>query len=475
MQAVKPWRWRKMTGLSARLLALTCLFVMIAEVLIYVPSIARFRRTYLEDQIAKAHLAVLALEATAGASLSDQLEMDLLYLSGALAVSLKAPDRRVLMLGSDVPARIDLVIDLRRQTALSWIGGAFAALTTGKNRVLQVIGDSPRTPLAEIEVLIYEAPLRRQMLAYSVRILTLSIVISVITASLLYISLLWLIVRPIQRLTDRIVRFRRHPELAPDDAATLGGHRPRQDEIGIAETAFCEMQAEVYAALRQKTRLAMLGGAVARINHDLRNVLARAVLASDQLSALDQPDVQRIAAPLYAAIDRAVALCGRTLEYVSNERPPLRQGRLSLDQLVDEIASELPGVADGEPAPPSVRCTTGLVLTADREQLYRLFSNLILNAANAGARTVEVTAMAEPAGWLIRIADDGPGIPAAVRTRLFEPFATAPGGQGFGLGLAIAREIADAHGVALELEKSDGEGTVFALRWPLTAADKRQL
>ncbi|MCU0839320.1 MAG: HAMP domain-containing histidine kinase [Rhodospirillales bacterium] len=461
-----------MTGLSARLLALTCLFVMIAEVLIYVPSIARFRRTYLEDQIAKAHLAVLALEATAEASLSDQLEKDLLYLSGALAVALKAPDRRVLMLGSDVPARIDLVIDVRRQTALSWIGGAFGALTAGNHRVLQVVGDSPRTPLAEIEVLIYEAPLRRQMLAYSVRILTLSIVISVITALLLYVSLLWLIVRPIQRLTDRIVCFRRHPELAPDEAATLGGDRPRHDEIGIAETAFREMQADVHAALRQKTRLAMLGGAVARINHDLRNVLARAVLASDQLSALNQPEVQRIAAPLYAAIDRAVALCGRTLEYVSDERPPLRQAPVSLDHLAAEIAAELPGIADGEPAPLTVRCATGLVLNADRDQLYRLFSNLILNAANAGARTVDVTAVAVPGGWHVRIADDGPGIPAAVRDRLFQPFATAPGGQGFGLGLAIAREIADAHGAVLDLETSDGEGTVFTLKWPLTGGQQ---
>ncbi len=200
------------TGLSVRLLALTVVFVMLSEVLIFLPSIARFRRVALEDHVAKAHLAVLALEATPDAMISESLAKHLLFLASAHAVILKEADRRMLMLGGEMPPTVDATFDLRETMMTDWIEDAFDALFRRGNRVLRVVGSSPQMPDVQIEVLIDEQPLREAMLSYSQRILKLSIAISLLTAALVYFSLQWLMVRPILRLTDSMVRFRQNPE-----------------------------------------------------------------------------------------------------------------------------------------------------------------------------------------------------------------------------------------------------------------------
>ena len=113
------WWW--LTGLSGRLLALTVAFVMLAEVLVFVPSISRFRLDYLQERIAKAHLAILALEATPDHMIDQRLESELLYHAGAYSIVLKSPDRRMLMLSATMPAAIDATIgphvDLQQDVA----------------------------------------------------------------------------------------------------------------------------------------------------------------------------------------------------------------------------------------------------------------------------------------------------------------------------------------------------------------------
>ena len=97
----------------------------------------------------------------------------------------------------------------------------------------------------------------------------------------------------------------------------------RQDEIGVAERELASMQRDLYGSLQQKTRLAALGAAVARIQHDLRNILANAKLASDRLSTIEDPVVKRLTPRLVASLDRAVALATQTLRYGrADERPP---------------------------------------------------------------------------------------------------------------------------------------------------------
>ena len=347
------------TGLSARLLLLTVLFVMLAEVLIYVPSIARFRRDDLDDRLAKAHLAMLALEATPDNMVSKALETTLLKHAGAYAIALSEPDRKMLMLGEGAPPPVDASVDLREETAAGMIANAFSTLVQTRNRVLKITGRSPAEPLGTIAIVIDESPLRAQLRAFSIRILTLSIIISLITAGLVFFALQWLMVRPVVQLTEAMTRFRQNPE---DDAGVLRPDR-RGDEIGLAQRELAVMQTQIRTALREKSQLAALGGAVARINHDLRNALSTAALASDRLSGIADPEVQRVTPKLYQAIDRAIALCTQTLDFVRDVKSTLRMSSFALDQAVAEVAAEVVD-AHGEPLP--VRCRGGeLMIEAD--------------------------------------------------------------------------------------------------------------
>lgn len=457
-----PYRRRLLTGLSARLLALTICFVMVAEVLIYLPSVARFRDDYLREQITKAHLAALALQASPSGTVVQALTTELLLHAGAHAIVLKVPDRRMLMLADRMPPTVDATFDLREQNLADAIGDALMTLLQRENRILRVIGATPRDPAAVVEVLLDETPLRKAMYGFSWRILTLSILISLITASLVYLVLQWLMVRPILRLTESMVRFRSEPE---NERAAIRASS-RSDEIGVAERELEEMQKQLRQALRQRARLAALGTAVAKIHHDLRNTLASAVLASDRLADIDDPEVQRLAPRLYRAIDRAVALTSRTLEFAGEEGAPLRESAFKLGDLLHEVTEAAP--APGGVAPSCVVLGEALdvMVSGDRPQLFRVFSNLLLNAAQAGAHSVRLETGLRDGLVSVHVSDDGPGIPAAARDKLFRPFAAGRAG-GTGLGLCIAKEIVAAHGGAISLVRSDGNGTIFRIELPL--------
>lgn len=448
------------------------LFVMVAEVLIYVPSVSRFRKVYLEDQIAKASLAVTAAQAQPGQELARALAMDLLFHADAYAIVLETPDRRLAMLSRDMPPAVDATFDLRDRGNLIWIPEAFSTLRHRDNRVMRLLAASPQNAAATLEVILNEAPLRDAMLAFSWRILTLSIIISVITAGLVYLSLQWLLVRPIRRMCDSILRFRQHPE---DETATMPD-TGRSDELGVAQRELARMQTELRAALRQKTYLAALGSAVAKIHHDLRNTLATAVLASDYLSSIEDPAVKRIAPKLYNAISRAVAMCSRTLDYVRETPRPLEPAVFPVADLVEDVkemlsAPEAIGTeADNGNGQPPPRHVDGLGLDTriygDRDQLFRVVANLALNAAQAGATTIRIEATDHGDGVTIDVVDDGPGIPAAVQGALFQPGSNIGRAGGTGLGLTIAREIVQAHGGAFVLAATGPEGTRFRITLP---------
>ncbi|MCU0893279.1 MAG: HAMP domain-containing histidine kinase [Rhodospirillales bacterium] len=447
-------------GLSARLLLLTVLFVMLAEVLIFVPSIARFRRNDLEDRLAKAHLAMLALEATPDNMVSKSLETTLLKHAGAYAIVLAEPDRKMLMLGEAAPPPVEATVDLREETAAGMIAAAFSTLVQTRNRVLKITGASPAEAGGTIAAIIDASPLRARLRAFSIRILTLSVIISLITAGLVFFALQWLMVRPVVQLTQAMTRFRQNPE---DDVGVLRPGR-RRDEIGLAQHELAAMQTQIRTALREKSQLAALGGAVARINHDLRNALSTAALASDRLSGIADPEVQRVTPKLYQAIDRAIALCTQTLDFVRDIKPTLRKTLFPLNQAVSEVEAELVD-AGGEPLP--VGCRGGeLIVEADKTQFLRVLSNLAHNAAQAGARRILVEASRRGDRLLIDIGDDGPGIAAAVQTQLFKPFAMTGRHGGSGLGLAIAREIVRAHGGDLTLVATGPGGSVFRIDLP---------
>ena len=457
---------RAASGLSARLLVLTVLFVLLGEIFIYVPSIARYRLVFLEERIEAARIAALAVEASPDGMVTEELRAALLDRAGVETVSLKRTGTRRLVLAGDMPATIDASFDLREETPMRLIAEAADTLRHGGERTIRVMGVAPGDSSdTVVDIVLPEAPMFASMLDYSGRILVLSIILAFVVAGLVYLSLHWLMVLPLGRMTDSLVSFRR----APEDTAATVRVSGRRDEIGVAQRELQVMQRRVRAALRQRARLAAVGAGVAKINHDLRNMLATAAVLTDRLAMARDPEVQRLAHPLVAAIDRAITLCTHTLSFATGRLPAPRRTSFALAPLVDDVGAALSvdenAVIWRNDVPPVLQ------VTADRDQLYRVIINLAQNAVQAlacrdGDGTVRIGAWDDAGDTVVEVADTGPGIPAPVREHLFEAFADGGRGEGTGLGLAIARELMRNHGGDIHLEQSDASGTVFTLRIP---------
>ncbi|MCH8237724.1 MAG: HAMP domain-containing histidine kinase [Proteobacteria bacterium] len=469
MPETQPHRPGFINSLSFRLLLLTMFFVMLAEFLIWTPSVARYRKVYLEENIARAHLSMLAIENMPEREVDKGLEETLLFHTEAYGIVLNRPQRRMLMVSKDMPPKVDLTVDLRVGSFFGFIVDAYSALRQDENRILRVIGPSPKDPKVTIEVLIDEAPMRAAMWDYSRRILNLSIGISLFTAGLVYLSLQLLIVRPMRRITESMMRFR----AAPEDTTRAITPSMRADEVGIAQRELAVMQEELRAALRQKTRLAALGVAVAKVNHDLRNSLATAVLASDRLADIDDPEVKSVLPRLLNAIDRAVNLCSQTLNFVGDSKVQLDLSRFALGGLVDEAGAEVKsGGGEGQPVGWNNEVPPGVEIEADREQLFRVLSNLGHNAVEAGAGEVRVSTWREGEWIYLDVADDGPGLTPKARDKLFQPFAGTARDGGTGLGLVIVRDIMRAHGGDVSLLDGEGAGATFRLKLPADRGDR---
>jgi signal transduction histidine kinase len=448
------------TGLSARLLLLTVFFVMLSEVLIFLPSVARDRLAFLEDRIDAARLAVFALEATPDNMVSQTLANELLVDVGAHGIVVHKEDA-TLMIDSEMPPTPDATVDLRQVGMFRLMRDALGTLFRSDNRILRVLDVSRKEPGVVVELLLDEAPLRDEMWNFGGRLLGVSIVISLITAALVYVSLQWLLVAPMRRLTQGMIKFREDPQ----DASRVIEPAKRRDEVGQAQRELAAMQEALRQALNQKERLAALGTAVTKINHDLRNILSTMRLLSDSIAASAVPEVRRVAPSLVAAIDRAVALCTGTITYTREGAPTLKRVRFALAGLVEEIADL--GLKSGEtPLHVENDVPPIIIAAADRDQLFRVLQNLTQNAAEAGAHVVTWSAVEANGVLLMEIADDGPGMAPKARDNLFKPFAGSARPGGTGLGLAIAREVMRAHGGDIALDETTAAGTIFRLTLP---------
>lgn len=462
---------RLVSGLSARLLLLTIFFVMLSEVLIYVPSIARFRLAYLEERLDAAWIATLALSVAPGRMVSDNLERQLLLGAHARAVVLRSKDRRELFLSEPMPVDIHAAFDLRSATPYSLIVDAFGALlfdAPDGGRIIQIIGPPRNDTDLYLEVILNEAPLVDAMYDFSVRILSLSIVISLITAGLVFFSLQWLMVRPIRRITDSMTEFREDPE-NPQSAIVPSD---RSDEIGIAQRALADMQQDLRASLAQKSRLATLGAAVSKVSHDLRNILASTQLVSQRLASSTDPTVKRLTPRLYRAIDRAITLCTDTLEFGrAGERLP-RRVLFPLDTLIPDLRLTV-GTEPGSDVVLIDNIETDLEIDGDPEQIFRILLNLTQNAVQAmeaddsgNGGEVHIDAWREDDTAIIEVRDTGPGIPQSAQSGLFDLFGGSVREGGTGLGLAIVRDLVKVHGGDIKLVSSDGSGTRFRIEIP---------
>jgi signal transduction histidine kinase len=459
-------------SLSAKLLWLTIAFVMLAEVLIFVPSVANFRKNWLMERLAAAQIASLAVEAAATNQVPDRLRDQLLDKAEVYGVAVLRGETRRLVLAANPPGMVEEHFDLESASWLTLIGDALSTFFSTQDRVVRVIG---RPDIGDdiVEVVMTEAPLRSAMYGYALNILALSIIISVFTATLVWLTLNAVLIRPVVRLTRNMVGFRANPE----DASRIIKPSDRGDEIGRAQAELAAMQTELATMLRQKSRLAALGLAVSKINHDLRNMLSSAQIISDRLSTSTDPMVQKFVPKLIASLDRAITFCTETLRYGrAEERPPVRR-RFPLPSLLEEVAESF-GLPGHGRIRLSIEVDAGLEIDADRAQLYRILTNLVRNAVQVLDSPpqilrpeIRILAVQKGDHVLITIKDNGPGLPERARANLFQAFQGSTRAGGTGLGLAISAELTRAHGGEIWLDESV-PGATFHLRIPSAAGER---
>ena len=470
--ATRMPRARRGRGLSWKLLILTLLFVSVSAVLIYVPSIANFRLTWLSDRLAMADTASVVLSAADTVDIPRDIQDQLLAAVGATAIAIRNGSVSRLIATDDMPHEVDRTVDLRMMEPVADIFDAFETLLAPDERMLRVIGNSRNS--GSVELVITDTPLRDAMLSYSARVLWLAVLISVILSGLLFLSVNRMFVTPMRHLSQNMVAFSE----APDDASRVIRPSGRGDEIGVAEVHLAEMQHDLQTTLREQRHLADLGLAVSKINHDLRNMLASAQLFSDRLGSLPDPTVQRFAPKLIGALDRAISYCQNTLAYGrAREAAPDRQLQ-NLATIVEDVGEALvpdsSGVEWYNEVPPALEADI------DAEQLFRVIMNLCRNAIQAMERggtgvLRRLTVSAERSGRAVevRIADTGPGIAEKVRGELFKPFGMSAQSGGTGLGLVIAAELVRAHGGTIEVEQTSPAGTIFLVTLPDSDAGRQ--
>ena len=459
-------RFQPPDALAWRLLLLTFLFTVVVEILIIAPSAASFHERWLLDRLQSAELASVGVEALPYSAVEDDVAEQLLAIGGVQAVVVGDQGvRRLLLQAPNLPRTPDL-IDLRRDRLVGRIVDPWRTLFGHPDRSVRVQA-RPRYRSGDfIEILAPAQPLKVELRAFLLNSLLMSLLISLVAGGLLYGGLAFLVLQPLRRVTRSIERFALDPEAEGDPPSD------RHDEIGRVERELARMQDEVRQSLRSRARLVALGEAVAKINHDLRNMLTSAQMASERLADSADPQVAKALPRLERALGRAAALSRNVLEYGRSEEPSPQRTRLPLTQAV-AAAAEDAGLSDG-----SVRLVRAiparLAVRADPDQLHRILVNLMRNAREAiegdATRTaggqIRISATTEGPVTIIRLADNGPGMPARLSEKLFEPFVSGRASDGTGLGLTISRELATNHGGELTLVETGPGGTTFELRLP---------
>lgn len=462
--------WRgAVQSLSGQLLLLTISFVMLSVALIYFPTVARYHHELLFERIESAQLLILPFTEAPGDQLSDALRAEMLEAAGLEAVILRGNGQQTLYAVGAEPPEVQDVYDAGETDLFQQIQDVMRCLFAPPGRIVRIDYASDVRASMNLVAIADEDPIRAALFVLSTRVLVLSIFVSIFTSLLVFLSVYFLLVRPMQRITAAMTSFRENPE----DASRIMQPSERRDEIGTAEHELSALQREVFGFLQQKARLASLGLAVAKIQHDLRNILSSAQIASDRLSDSSDPVVQRVTPRLVGALDRAIALATNTLRYGRAEERAPQRTRFALAPLVDEAAAS--ALPEGGDVVFENRVPRNLHTDADSEHLFRAILNLLRNAREAleGVpecerldKVITVEAHRKNDTVIIEIADSGPGIAPAAREKLFQPFAGTARAGGSGLGLAIARELMLAHGGDLMLLSTGEMGTRFRLVIP---------
>nr|WP_272210579.1 HAMP domain-containing sensor histidine kinase [Marinicella sp. W31]MDC2876477.1 HAMP domain-containing sensor histidine kinase [Marinicella sp. W31] len=459
-----------LSGLSGRILALTVAIIMFAEVVFFVPSLASMRLRWLDDRLSTAAAAATVIDGLQPQVLPRALQDDTLMATGTKAIVLRKDGISQLLAIADMPPEISKSYDLTDVGPVEAVIDAFDELLFGGDRAIRVfghIGDSD----AIIDLVISDDELRHALLIHARNIFLLSILLSTFTAMLIFFRLNSLLVRPLRRQISNMQTFSEHPDL-PESVFQPADSK---DELGIASRHLASMQRELQKTLRQQKRLAELGLAVSKINHDMRNILASAQLMSDRIAGTDDPVVRRVAPKLLRAIDRAAAYSRSVLSYGQVSEAEPKREQVNLFELINDVHDYLE-LSEDVPIDWINRVPDNLIVDADPEQFFRIVFNLCRNSVQAltqqaGERRdslncLVVSAQRHGSVVSLSIDDTGPGMPQKARENLFAAFRGGVRSGGTGLGLAIARELVLAHGGTIALVEKAGQGTLFRIEVP---------
>jgi signal transduction histidine kinase len=460
-------------GLAGRVLVITISFVLLAMTLFYVARLAAFRETWLHNKLASAETVVQAFDAGGATELPPELARKVLASVGVKSIAIPTPSGGRMLAIPGEPLDTAEMVNLDGETFLDSVSRAFGALFAKPGTVIQVT-DGSLPDEAGITVTLDQTPLIAALWRVSHTFLNIALMIAAVVTCVLWIALWQMVLRPVRRLTSNIIAFGEHPQ----DISRVIAPSGRHDEIGRAETALAAMQGSLAHELAQRKRLAELGMAVARINHDLRNMLTAAQLISDRLATIPDPLAQRLAPRLVATLDRAIQFCQATLTYgAARDQPPNRR-RFDLSELVRQVAESARAEND-DAIEYHIDIPPRFEVYADPDHMLRVFENLARNASQVllslgppdeRPRAIRFAAIRTESIALIEISDTGPGFAADLSERIFEPFHKSTSEAGAGLGLAIAADLVARNGGAITLAPAKADdfycGARFLIKLP---------
>ena len=468
----------KHLGLTGRIVLLTVIpALIIVLVLYFVFSITmiqahQFRFRY----IAKAmHIARIVNEAPNN-FIAPDIQSDLLDLANFKAVIVNDGKSRIVLTQSDKFLNISEVLDLRTANWSSRVLSAIQTLAFKKSEVIKVIGAVPNAE--SVEVILDRKFIRLAMLRYTRQFVQLMFVILALVSIGGYVTLRFILVRPLQRMTQNMASFGHRPE----DVSLIWQPSERVDEIGLAEHALADMETSLSAELHQKRRMAELGQSVSKINHELRNLLTSAYLISEQMEQAKDSTMQRALPRLGETLDRAIAFCEATLAYGRVQEPSPKKETVRLNDMMDDLRdlAEKNGriFVQFESDIPDK-----LTVEADRDQLSRAFANIVRNAVQAflagndgqhdTVPKIRFSANEDDGNICVVIEDNGPGLPEKIKKDPFTAFHGTTKAGGSGLGLAISAELVQLQGGFLTYEDTQ-KGTRFHFTFPLAQSQMAQ-
>jgi signal transduction histidine kinase len=452
--------------LSTRILALTIVFVMLAEILIFVPSVTNMRLSWLRDRLNTAAAAAIIIDGLPKVELPRPLQDSTLMATGTKAIALHKEDITRMIVVSDMPPMINAQYDLKDMSFLPNARDALSTLFLGGHQVFSVRGPIGASKM-DIELVMADTALRRAMLVYCREMLLFTIIISLITAVLVFLVINRILIRPVAKMTASMQEF----AADPSNTASIMQPPKGSDELALAGRHLALMQVELQRTIKQQKNLADLGLAVSKINHDMRNILSSAQLMSDRLADVGDPVIRGLSTKLMRTLGRAIGYSSEVLDYGRSSETAPRRGRTPLRPLVED-AGEILGLNTATDITFVAEVARELQVDADPEQLFRVIYNLCRNAAQAleshdnSEKRILVSARRDGKTVHIIIDDNGPGMPAKARENLFSAFRGSVRAGGTGLGLAIARELIDAHRGTIVLEDKDQPGTRFRIDIP---------